>query len=231
MYVENSFFANLNDTPLRMSLWADCIGNVVEMHRDAFAKGIDLWAWDNAVARADGTVERANEISPAYYNMIVNGWMDGTMVHLWSGQRRNSPHVGPPMFGNYVMQNKVRQPHMARTGFDSLGPVSDGGITVGNRSGADMTKPEGDSVGLSHSFILGNFVSFTSAGIVVADCARKTFLIGNQFQEVSKPILDWGARTLIRGNSIYSLDESGEHHTDVPDRENEREIPAKKQPQ
>ena len=50
-YAENAFFANLNNTPCRMSLWLNCLANVVEKHRDVFAGGIDIWGgccgtWD-----------------------------------------------------------------------------------------------------------------------------------------------------------------------------------------
>jgi hypothetical protein len=60
----------------------------------------------------------------------------------------------------------------------------------------------------------------------VADTARKSFLLGNEFEKVDQPILDWGARTLQRGNSAYSVDLKGEHRTPLPDAAGEREMKA-----
>jgi hypothetical protein len=50
--------------------------------------------------------------------------------------------------------------------------------------------------------------------------------LGNEFEKVDQPILDWGARTLQRGNSAYSVDLKGEHRTPLPDAAGEREMKA-----
>jgi hypothetical protein len=142
---------------------------------------------------------------------------------LWTGGQPNNLLQGPPMFGNLIVRNKVRQPHATRTTFD-LNFHTDGGILVGNRSGRDMTRPEDRRVAVSHTIVQGNQVSYTGQGIAVADTARTSFLLGNEFEKVDQPILDWGARTLQRGNNVYSLDLKGEHQTALPDAASEREM-------
>jgi hypothetical protein len=222
MYLENAFYANVNDTPMRMSLWYDCVGNIVDRHRDEFAKGIDLWGADQSVRKEDGPVERGTRFLPSYYNMVLRCWMDGTFAHLHASASGDNAHRGAPMFGNYLVENRVRQPHMHRTGFGR--PVlAEGGIRVGNRR-HDMTELRGDRVALAHSIVARNQISFTNIGITVADRARKTFLLQNLFQRVDRPILDWGARTVSSGNMVVSVDKGGTRTRGLPDGESEREI-------
>jgi hypothetical protein len=102
-------------------------------------------------------------------------------VHLWTGAQQNNLLQGPPMFGNLIVRNKVRQPHATRTTFD-WNFHTDGGILVGNRSGRDMTRPKDRRVAVSHTIVQGNQVSYTGQGIAVADTARKSFLLGNEFE-------------------------------------------------
>lgn len=219
-FVENSWYANFNDTPGRMSLWLECIGNVVEKHRDAFAGGIDVWGEDST--RPDEPVERPHNLGyvdhhfmPSRYNVIHDGWFDGSFVKLWSKAPINSPFGGPAHFGNYIAGNHIRQPHRVRTGFE-LTPRIDAGIWVGNRSGRDMTKPDTNPVALSHTIIADNSISHTPRGISVADTARKTFLLRNEFEQVDMPILDWGGDTVRQGNVIRMLDQDGERTVPVP---------------
>ena len=231
-YVENCYYANLNDTPLRMSLWFDCVANIVEMHRDAYSKGIDITAGDQS-SRQPSPGDRprdANDFLPAYYNMILDGWTDGAFLHLAASAGADNTHQGPPAFGNYIVRNKVRQPHMARTGFEH-NPRNQGGILVANRQHEDMSKPQDQRVAASHTIVAGNYLSYTDVGIVISDLARKTFILGNEFQNVDKPILDWGARTILSGNHKYWLDEKGGHNEPIPDSNGPREItPATAQP-
>lgn len=205
MYMENDFFANLNDTPLRMSLWLDCICTVVDRHRDEFSKGIDIWGADWSHHHADGSVHRADGFYPAWYNMILDGWMDGAMAHLYSYAAAGSLHQDLPMFGNYVAGNKVRQPHMQRSGFEAPQPAS-GGIRLG------CQREEGkhpQRVSQSHAMIVGNHVSFTNIGIAVSQGVRKTFLLDNGFQEVTHPIIDRGQASVARGNKVLEVDPQG----------------------
>ncbi|HUU59480.1 MAG TPA: glycosyl hydrolase family 28-related protein, partial [Phycisphaerae bacterium] len=190
MYSENAFFANLNNTPLRMSLWLDCVANVVDRHRDAFSKGVDACGGDESGRDKDGKPRGVNAFHPSWYNMFVNGWMDGAYAHLSGGGRADNLHSGPPFFGNYICKNRIRSPHMQRTGFDHH-VLARGGVVVGGSRG-DMTQPQDKRVALSHNIVAGNQLSFTSVGISVSDYARKTFILGNLFQRVDKPILDWG---------------------------------------
>jgi len=221
-FVENSWYANFNDTPGRMSLWLECIGNVVEKHRDAFAGGIDVWGEDST--KPDEPVQTPHNLGyvdhhfmPSWYNTIHDGWFDGSFVKLWSKATDGSPFTGPAHFGNYIVGNHIRQSHMVRTGFE-LTPHIDGGIWIGNRSSPDMTQPRTNRVALSHTIVADNSISHTPRGISVSDTARKTFLLRNEFEEVKSPVLDWGVSTLQQGNRIITIDERGDHTEPLADR-------------
>ena len=104
---------------------------------------------------------------------------------------------------------------MVRTGFEHT-PHIDGAIWIGNRSGPDMTHRATNQVALSHTIVAGNSISHTPRGISVSDTAHKTFLIGNEFEAVEHPVLNWGSGTVEQGNRTYTLDEQGEHLRDYP---------------
>lgn len=160
----------------------------------------------------------------------MNGWMDGAFAHLFSGANPAGIHTGPLAFGSYFIGNRLRQSHMRRTGFDM--PVhGDGAILVGNRSGADMTRPQAEHTAISHTIVARNQVAFTDAWITVADCAKKTFVLDNEFQEVGKLILDWGAESVLRGNRIYAITEAGDRFSPIPDGTNERKSIARPPPE
>ena len=132
MYLENAFHANVNQTPMRMSLWQDCIANIIERHRDEFSKGIDIWGCDYSYNDKNEGSQLANQFHPSWYNMIVNGWLDGAWAQFYCHVRPDNLHQGPPMFANYFSQNQVRQPHMHRTGFSGH-TLALGGLQVGNQ--------------------------------------------------------------------------------------------------
>lgn len=235
MHVENDFFANLNNTPLRLSLWLDCIGNLVDMHRDVFSKGSDIWGQDRSAVNVDGSVKDPGRFHPAWYNAIMNCWMDGAYAHLWSGASPANIHPGPPMFANFVVGNKIRQPHMHRTGFTSP-ERSLAGVLVGNPSGMEkhpgvgrpdatnLRQLQSQRVAISHSIVSGNQLTFTTVGIQISDFARKTFILKNEFQEVATPVRDWGARTFLRSNQIFRVDDAGERREGIPDVTTDREM-------
>ncbi len=212
LYTENAFYGNLNNSPLRMSLWMDVVANVVDMQRDVNAKGIDVWGTDSSTtAPAEPNKPRdTNDFLPAYYNMIVNSWMDGSMIHMLSGSNASNAHVGPPMFGNYVVRNKIRQPHEAHTGFDH-NPRATGGVIVGGRLRSAKKDQPSPRVGAAYTIVASNYLSSTPLGLLITDVVRKTFVLGNEFQDVAQPLLDFGSQTFIKGNTIYSLDKDGEH--------------------
>ena len=223
MMVESALFANLNDSPGRLSLWLDCIGNIVDMHRDVQSKGIDIWGRDGSAVDAAGKVTSPEKFNPSYYNTVTDSWMDGSYLWLYALSAPENLYHSPVLFGNYVMRNRIRGSYLHRTAFAAV-DHSEGAVVVGNRSGPDMTKPRDTRVAASHSFILGNNISFTNLGITVADTSWKTFILGNQFEEVPKPLLDFGARTVMQKNTVYSFDGTGEHITPIPDSVNPREI-------
>ena len=152
---------------------------------------------------------------PSWYNVIHDGWFDGSFIKLWSKATAGSPFTGPAHFGNYIVANHLRQPHMVRTGFE-VTPHLDGGIWVGNRWRRDMTQPRTNRVALSHTIVADNSISHTPRGLSVSDTARKTFLLRNEFEQVDTPILDWGRDTVRQGNVIRMLDQDGERTVPVP---------------
>ena len=212
-FVENAFFANLNDTPCRLSLWLDCIANLVEMHRDDHAKGADLWGEDASRVDDRGMGKGLSKFFPAYYNAFVNNWMDGTALWLGTpGAKPNNAHVGYPSFGNFVVRNRIRAPHTYRTGFD-VNPRADAGITVGGGSGR---------AGTSHTIVADNFLASTYTGISVAATARKAFLLRNEFDHVDDPLVDRGARTVLQGNRSTG---SAATPSDLADSRSDRDLP------
>lgn len=216
-FVENAFFANLKNTPGRLSLWLDCVANQVEMHRDGHAKGIDLWGGDASAVSDTGVATGLSKFFPAWYNTFVNGWMDGTALWLGTpGAHANNAHVGYPNFGNYVVRNRIREPHTYRTGFDA-DPRSAAGISVGGGQGR---------AGTSHTIVAGNFLASTYTGISVADTARKTFLLRNEFDHVDEPISDRGARTIRQGNQRTGRVPRDPADAALADGRSERDFPA-----
>jgi prepilin-type processing-associated H-X9-DG protein len=214
-FVENVFFANLNNSPCRLSLWLDCIANTVEMHRDDHAKGSDLWGEDGSQVDDQGLGRGLSKFFPAFFNMFINGWMDGSALWLGTpGAKGNNAYQGIPNFGNFVVQNRIRQPHTYRTGFEA-NPHSTAGISIGGGSGR---------AGTSHTIVKENFLASTYTGINVDGEARKTFLLRNEFDHVEQPIADRGARTVIQGNSVAGS--RNEAPPSLADRRTERDLPA-----
>jgi hypothetical protein len=214
-YLESAFFANLNNTPSRLSLWLDCIGCVVENHRDVFAGGLDVWGQDRSNTAAAAGEQQLERFHPSYYNLFRNCWLDGSHALLWSSVTDTRAYRGVPLFGNYICDNRLRSSHVRRTGF-ATARAARGAIQIGNPSGADLTEPQSRQVALSHTVVSGNYVSCNDVGVTVSDFAKKTFLLSNEFQEVDRPVLDWGMQTIIRNNRTRVVDERGEVTTTIP---------------
>lgn len=205
MHVENVFYANCNQTPGRMSIWMDAIGNVIDLHRDEFSKGIDIWGCNHTSTRSRRP-RPEHRFLPAWYNRVQDGWQDGAFL-LLHGHGRSKPLVkAPAMFGNVLAGNRVRQPYMARTGF-TRGSLAAGGIRVGVTERSER-RPPGKGV-ISHSLVVGNGLSFSPVGITVMESARKTFCLHNVMEHVDKPLLDRGEETLFRDNRRCAVDDSG----------------------
>ncbi len=217
-FVENAFFANLNNTPCRMSLWLDCIANQVDMHRDDHAKGIDLWGEDASAVNDRGMGQGLSKFFPAWYNIFQNGWMDGTALWLGTpGAHPDNAHVGYPNFGNYVVRNRIRSPHQWRTGFNFVRPTAGAGISIGGGRGR---------AGTSHTIVAENFLASTYNGISISETARKTFLLRNEFDQVDDPIADRGAQTLLQGNKLSGPKKGNSEPPALADGRNERSLPA-----
>jgi hypothetical protein len=137
--------------------------------------------------------------------MFFDCWLDGSAVKIVSGAKPDNAYRGIPLFGNYVSRNRIRQPYMRRTGFNTV-ERSQGGIIVGGGS---------EKIGTSHTILSDNFISFNNVGINVSEWVRKTFILGNEFQQVDSPILNFGSQTVIQGNKVYFIDTSGEGTTPI----------------
>jgi hypothetical protein len=230
-FVENAYSGNLNVGPGWFSLWLDCICNVVEKHRDAFAGGVNTWGRDLSVREKDGKITNQEMLTPSWYNMFCNNWLDGSTVELVGPEKPENAYRCPVLFANYVLRNKVRQPHMKRIPLDYKSHEALGGIALLKLWAAwgipsveeratirerDSQCPRAGRARTSHTVIANNFVSFTHAGIVVHNHARKTFVLNNEFQEVRHPILNWGHETVSTNNSLLILDDQGERRELLP---------------
>lgn len=216
-FADNSFYGNLNLTPGRLSLWLDCIGNVVELHRDAFGRGVDVWGSDTSAKSYPYRQPGRPNYYPSFYNTFKECWLDGSSVWLYADVRSDDEHRGPALFGNRVERCFIRQPHQARTGFAAVAHA-EGGILIGTRPKAGLDRPQTARAGVSHSIVVGNSLTHTPLGITVSEFSRKTFVLNNEFEAVTTPLLDWGMKTVFRGNRTWSLDQSGVHNEPIPDR-------------
>lgn len=216
LFTENAFFANLNNTPCRMSFWLDSVANVVEMHRDDHAKGADMVGEDRSVVDEQGIARDLTRFFPIYYNMFVRGWMDGTALWLTnSGSTENNAHRGVSNFGNFMTGNRIRQPHASRTGFHHHVPRATPGISISGGSGR---------AGTSHTILAENFFGSTYTGISVNPMARKTLVLSNEFDHVDQPIDDRGLRTIVKGNRLTGA--RGSRGEAIADKRSERDLPA-----
>ena len=75
--------------------------------------------------------------------------------------------------------------HAARTGF-ALQHAYSGGVSVGGHVPRDVTRPAA-RVGLSHTIVANNSISWTPVGVTVSPFARKSVLYGNTFEGVDQP--------------------------------------------
>jgi len=221
LHWESSFYANLNNTPMVMSIWFDTVANTVVRHRDLQSGGILLSGADESSMDKYGTPEHVNRFNPAWYNLIADGWTDGAPIAATAGGRADNATEGPAMFGNFIVGNRIRSPHLGRSGGDRQG-FPEGGIRLG-RLPRDPKKLQNRRVGSSHAIVSDNLIGFTDLGIIVGQYARKAFILGNTFQRVDEPILDYGAGTVIRGNSHRRAGQSGSGIA-IPDRVNLRQI-------
>ena len=89
-----------------------------------------------------------------------------------------------------------------------------------------MTEPQSRQVALSHTIVSGNYMSCNDVGVTVSDFAKKTIVLSNEFQEVDRPLLDWGMQTIVRNNRTRVVDNRGEVTTTIPDGNGRRSFAA-----
>ncbi len=141
------------------------------------------------------------------------------MVHVFSDVKAANTHIGPALFGNYVVGNHIRQ---AAHEADGIQSVSEGrgcdprGEPFASGPNRAAGRPRGPVPHRRQRQLLG----FTPVGVTISDFARKTFVLDNLFDHVDKPLLDWGGRTISQGNKVRHFDQQGERTEKLPDRIN-----------
>ena len=129
-FVENTYFANVNDTPGRLSLWLDCIGCLVDSHRDVFSGGLDVWGGENTSPKDVEHQPGQPNYYPSFYNHFARCWLDGASVWFYCDVRNDAVPRGPMLFGCRMTECMANQAHAARTGFPMQRPYS-GAVSVG----------------------------------------------------------------------------------------------------
>lgn len=179
---ENGIFNNQNHSPGLLTLWLDCIGNVVEKHRDDNGMGMYIYGDDRSGRAKDGSITNAERFHPSWYNVISDSWSDGSPIWLTGLTQPDNIYDGLPLFGNFIMHNKVRHPHDSRSQNTSHRTIL-GGIQVHGGEG----RP-----GASHSMVLANLVSNTPTGVLIEGNVASTFVAWNLFHDVSESLVVLG---------------------------------------
>ena len=199
-FVESAFFDNFNNGLGRMSVWLDCISVVVDRHRDIAAGGLDVWGRDTSVVSEKNELARPGMYNPAWYNMVLNGNMEGSRISMVDGEAPSAPYRGPILFNNSIVGNTLNSPAYRNAGqrkrpaagidFDDYQMNSIRGIRSGRTT---------------HTVIADNTIAGAEVGIRVPQNIYKTFLIGNIFENTAQPILDRGMQTRLRSNSTRAF--------------------------
>ena len=222
-FVENTYFANVNDTPGRLSLWLDSIGCLVDSHRDVFSSGLDVWGSENTTPKAEEHRPGKPNYFPSFYNHFARCWLDGAPVWFFCNAHSDAASRGPVLFGCRMTECMANQAHAVRTGF-AVQRAYSGAVSVGGHVPRDLAAPQAERVGLSHTIVANNSLSWTPVGVTVGQFARKTFIVGNTFEGVEQPLLDWGMRTFFLGNARQRLDPQGRRQEPLADVRSEREL-------
>ena len=108
---------NVNDTPGRLSLWLDCIGCLVDSHRDVFSGGLDVWGGENTSPKDAEHQPGQPNYYPSFYNHFARCWLDGPPVRFYGDVRTDAAPRSPMLFGCRMTECMANQAHAARTGF------------------------------------------------------------------------------------------------------------------
>ncbi len=208
---ESAYYANVNNTPMFLSFWFDTVEGVIARHRDNYAGGMRIFGQDRSQQGEEKPRQGRGHVQPAWYTLVVNNWMDGSRATLSMGTKKKNRTEGPPVFGNFFSGNRVRQPHMARTGKDRR-VWAKGGIQIGS---ANEERIDG-----SYTIVEGNQFTFTDIGVFVGENARKSMVLRNIFENVKRPVVDVGKQTRVKGNENMEYGASGEKKTPLEENEN-----------
>lgn len=232
VFSDSAFYANLSDSPgVAVTLWLDCINILVEKHR-ADRAGFNVWGRSRSEVQEDKSIQGYGTYNPSFYNIFVNNWMDGTDMEFYCRSGANPAERGPILFGTFFLSNRLKSSHLRRDPAYYKDASSPGAIQVGGSS--------------SHTVLADNHIDFTETGINISEQARKTFLLGNRFHAVQRPVTDRGSLTVEMGNRILEKPEDlmmmdipraeenrrrQEAYTAMPDRRSQRdEVTARPTP-
>lgn len=195
MHVENSLFANTNDSAMVDPLFFT-MNCTVDAHRMTNTNGLWLYAFDYSFRDAKGDRQKfwAGEphVALSWYNTITNSWFDGTYLRLFVESRPDNYYWKVPVsFGTLVAGNKFTAPQHARS--PNVNPeTATAAISLGY---SGQNRPA-----ISHAIITGNNIVDAPVGVQIGPICRKTFILGNAFQLVSEPLRDSGALSWFQGN-------------------------------
>jgi len=195
---ESAYYANVNNTPMFLSFWFDTVEGVIARHRDNYAGGLRIFGQDRSVKEDQENDEQGGHFQPAWYNLFVNNWMDGSVATLSTGNKEGNHTDGPPVFGNVFTGNRIRQPHMARTGKDRR-IWAKGGLRI-----------EG-----ARTLVDGNQLTFSNIGVFLKDNARNTMVLRNVFQQIDRPVIDAGEDSTVQNNRTYRFGRDGEQKQEL----------------
>ena len=176
-FVENTYFANVNDTPGRLSLWLDCIGCLVDSHRDVFSGGLDVWGGENTSPKSVEHRPGKPNFYPSFYNHFARCWLDGRRPGSIAMSTRTPRHAA--QFFWLPHDGVHGQPGPCRPdGLCDATPLQ-WRVSVGGHVPRELVEPQSERVGPSHTIVANNSLSWTPVGVTVGQFAQKTFVVGN----------------------------------------------------
>lgn len=200
MHVENSLFANTNDSAMIDPLFFT-INCAIDAHRMCNTGGLQLFAFDYSFRDAKGDRKKFWPTEPpvalSWYNTVTNSWFDGTFLQFFVEARPDNYYWRVPVsFGTLVAGNRFTAPQHARS--PNVPAFLDNPNAAINLGYSGQNRPA-----ISHTVISGNTFVDAPVGVQIGPICRKTFILGNGFQLVTTPLRDQGARTFFIGNAPH----------------------------
>ncbi len=214
MHVENSLFANTNDSAMVDPLCGGDINCIIDAHRMSNSGGLILNAFDYSFRDAKGERRKFWPTEPhvnlSWYTSITNSWFDSTFLQFFVESRPDNYYWRVPVpFGTLVAGNKFSAPQHARSPYVNPETVT-AAISLGF---SGQNRPA-----ISHTVITGNTIVDAPVGVQISPICRKTFILGNIFQMTPETMRDAGALTQFQGNRPQAFAGS------IPDVKNEKDF-------